>query len=171
FQQVRFERFGCGGQPIPSPHGTAVAALLVTQNSVAEIFSADVYCGNQAGGAVDSVAAALAWLARERVAVINISLVGPRNALLERSVNSLVARGFLIVAAVGNDGPAAPPLYPASYAGVVGVSALDAVAPVRGTSFAAPLVAGLMATDLVTPDVAQRERTLEKWAQAANDLG
>jgi subtilase family protein len=121
FRQVRFQSFGCDGQALPSAHGTAVAALL----TVSEIFSADVYCGKPTGGAVDSVAAALAWLARERVAVINISLVGPRNALLERSVHSLVARGFLIVAAVGNDGPAAPPLYPASYAGVVGVTAVD----------------------------------------------
>ena len=33
-----------------------------------------------------------------------MSLVGPRNALLERVVKSLVSRGYLIVAAVGNDG-------------------------------------------------------------------
>ena len=57
--------------------------------------------------------------------MINVSLVGPRNALLERVVASLVSRGHLIVAAVGNDGPAAPPLYPAAYDGVVGVTAVD----------------------------------------------
>jgi len=203
FQNVRFTHFGCDGQRFPGSHGTAVAALLVTQNSVAEVFAADVYCGKPAGGAVDTVAAALAWLARERVAVINVSLVGPRNALLERVVDSLVARGFLIVAAVGNDGPAAPPLYPASYPGVVGVTAVDSrhrvlveacrgaqvdfaargadmqaasqspdsFVPVRGTSFAAPVVAGLMAADLASPDVAQRDAMLAKWTQAAKDLG
>ena len=32
----------------------------------------------------------------------------------------------MIVAAVGNDGPAAPPQYPASYAGVVAVTGVDA---------------------------------------------
>lgn len=203
FQRVRFQRFGCDGQPIPSTHGTAVAALLVTQGTVGEIFAADVYCGKPTGGAVDSVAAALAWLARGGVAVINVSLVGPRNALLERIVSSLVARGFLIVAAVGNDGPAAPPLYPASYAGVIGVTAVDAkhhvlveacrgeqvdfaargsdmqaasrapdaFAPVRGTSFAAPVVAGLLSVELPVPDAGLRDRLLEKWARAANDLG
>ncbi len=71
------------------------------------------------------VAAAFGWMARYRVAVINVSLVGPRNALLERVVASLVSRGHLIVAAVGNDGPAAPPLFPAAYDGVVGVTAVD----------------------------------------------
>jgi hypothetical protein len=203
FGQIRFRHFGCDDQRFPGSHGTAVAALLVTQNSVAEVFAADVYCGRPTGGAIDSVAAALAWLARERVAVINVSLVGPRNALLERAVNSLVARGFLIVAAVGNDGPAAPPLYPASYPGVVGVTAVDSnhrvlveacrgeqvdfaargsdmqaasqapdtFAPVRGTSFAAPVVAGLMAADLAMPDVARRDLMLAKWTQAAKDLG
>jgi hypothetical protein len=36
-----------------------------------------------------------------------VSLVGPRNKLMERVVKTLVSRGHLIVAAVGNDGPAA----------------------------------------------------------------
>jgi hypothetical protein len=40
-------------------------------------------------------------MAREHVAVINVSLVGPRNALLERVVKTLVGRGYIIVAAVG----------------------------------------------------------------------
>ena len=117
FQNVRLQRFGCGGSVVPNAHGTAVAAILATHVSVDEIFTADVYCGAPAGGAIDAVAAALGWLAREKVGVINISLVGPRNALLERVVSTLVARGFLIVAAVGNDGPSAPPLYPGVLSG------------------------------------------------------
>lgn len=125
FAHTRFQRFGCDGRAVPSEHGTAVAAVLVSRQSVNEVFAADVYCGQPAGGASDAVAAALGWMARERVAVINMSLVGPRNALLERAVGSLVSRGFLIVAAVGNDGPAAAPLYPAAYDGVLGVTAVD----------------------------------------------
>ncbi len=203
FQNVRLQRFGCGGSVVPNSHGTAVAAILATHVSVDEIFAADVYCGAPAGGAIDAVAAALGWLAREKVGVINISLVGPRNALLERVVSTLVARGFLIVAAVGNDGPSAPPLYPASYAGVVGVTAVDGnhrvlaeacrgeqvdfaargadmkvatqapdvYAPVRGTSFAAPIVAALLVTDMASPDAGARERAIAKWTGAAQDLG
>jgi hypothetical protein len=203
FQNVRLHRFGCGGAIVPNTHGTAVAAILATHAAVDEIFAADVYCDAPTGGAVDAVAAALAWMARENIGVINVSLVGPRNALLERVVNSLVTRGFLIVAAVGNDGPSAPPLYPASYAGVVGVTAVDGEhrvlveacrgeqvdfaargadmqaaihAPdvygaVRGTSFAAPIVAALLVEDLATPDAAARERAIAKWTSAAHDLG
>lgn len=203
FQNVRLQRFGCGGAIAPNTHGTAVAAILATHAAVDEIFAADVYCDAPTGGAVDSVAAALAWMARENIGVINISLVGPRNALLERVVSSLVARGFLIVAAVGNDGPSAPPLYPASYPGVVGVTAVDGdhrvlveacrgeqvdfaargadmkaaihapdvYGAVRGTSFAAPIVAALLVEDLATPDASARERALAKWTSAARDLG
>jgi subtilisin family serine protease len=125
FAAIGLKQFGCEGSAVPSLHGTAVASLLVRGGGIAELFAADVYCGQPTGGAVDSVAAAFGWMAREQVAVINVSLVGPRNVLLERVVKILVARGHLIVAAVGNDGPAAPPLYPASYAGVVGVTAVD----------------------------------------------
>jgi subtilisin family serine protease len=121
----RVNRFGCDGRTVPSVHGTAVAALLVAGNSIGELFAADVYCEEPTGGSIDAVADAFGWMARERVGVINVSLVGPRNALLERVVKALVARGHLIVAAVGNDGPAAPPLYPAAFDGVVGVTAVD----------------------------------------------
>jgi hypothetical protein len=124
-KDLRLHHFGCGGRQVLSVHGTAVASILTGKQSFGDLYVADVYCGEAAGGAVDAVAAALGWMARERVAVINVSLVGPRNALLERAVGSLAARGHVIVAAVGNDGPASPPLYPAAYEGVVGVTGVD----------------------------------------------
>jgi subtilisin family serine protease len=118
FRGTTFVHWGCNGRDIASEHGTAIASLLAG----AQILAADVYCGDPAGGAAEDVARALAWMTREHVAVINVSLVGPSNRLLERAVAALVQRGHLIVAAVGNDGPAAPPLYPACYPGVVGVT-------------------------------------------------
>ena len=203
FTGVRVHQHGCDGAVVPSPHGTAVAHLLVSRNGIGEIFSADVYCGEAFGGALDAVSAAFGWMAHERVAVINVSLVGPRNRLMEHVVKTLVARGHVIVAAVGNDGPAAPPLYPASYEGVIGVTAVDdkhrvlleacrgkqvdfaaqgadvnaaagapnIYVPVRGTSFAAPLIAAMFATDLATPDPAKAQIALAKWKGFANDLG
>jgi hypothetical protein len=123
---VHVHRFGCSGSTIPSIHGTAVAALMVARHSIGELYAADVYCDEPTGGSMESLADAFSWMAKEHVAVINVSLVGPRNALLERVVKTLVERGYIIVAAVGNDGPAAPPLYPAAFDGVVGVTAVDA---------------------------------------------
>ena len=202
FTGIRIHHHGCDGQVVPSPHGTAVAHLLVSRNSIGEVFAADVYCGETFGGAVDTVSEAFGWMARERVAVVNVSLVGPRNKLMERVVKSLVSRGHIIVAAVGNDGPAAPPLFPASYDGVIGVTAVDAkhrvlieacrgkqvdfaakgvddgvaaAAPdnyveVRGTSFAAPIIA-MMFADMASPDPVRAQAELAKWKGYANDLG
>lgn len=208
-RQAGGSSFGCDGRVLPSPHGTAVASLLVGFDRSfvgaarhAELMAADVYCNQPDGGSAEAVVAALAWMARERVAVVNVSLVGPANALLSRGVAALVQRGHLVVAAVGNDGPAAPPLYPAAYPGVVGVSGVNGarrvlpeaaqgpqvmwVAPgadmavaqagggyavARGTSFAAPLVAGLLAAELRMPDVKAAATALERLAVQAIDLG
>ncbi len=133
FRDSVVHAWGCGGHAVPAAHGTAVASLLIGQSEVfhgvhpdAELYAADVFCGRPTGGAVDTLVAAFGWLVQEKVPVINVSLVGPKNVMLERVIADLIAGGYVIVAAVGNDGPAAPPLYPASYPHVVGVTAVDA---------------------------------------------
>jgi subtilisin family serine protease len=166
----------------------------------AQLYAADIYCASPTGGSAGQIAAALGWLAREEVGVINLSLVGPPNQALERMVAAMVARGHLLVAAVGNDGPAAPPLYPASYPGVVGVTAVDRQGqplpeaargpqvqfaapgnqmlsaspgeppyrPVRGTSYASPIVAGLLAPALARPDRQQAREAVAALARQAS---
>jgi subtilisin family serine protease len=54
-----------------------------------------------------------------------MSLVGPPNMAIERAVAAVRRLGIKVVAAVGNDGPAAPPAYPASYDGVLSVTGVD----------------------------------------------
>jgi subtilisin family serine protease len=209
FQGATIHTHGCNDKNIPSPHGTAVASLIIGRTDLfhgaapgAELYAADVYCGVGTGGAVDAVVEAIAWIAREHVPVINVSLVGPRNITLENVVKLVIARGYIVVAAVGNDGAAAPPLYPASYAGVIGVTGVDArqkvlveacrgpqvdfaapgadmaaamlapaFAAVRGTSFAAPIVAGLLAAELHEPNAAAAEKAIVQLSQQAQDLG
>ena len=209
FRDIVIHQHGCSGAPVPEAHGTAVASLMIGRSSRfhgaapgSELYAADVYCGLPTGGAVDAVAEALSWLVREHVPVINVSLVGPPNVMLENVVRLVNARGYLIVAAVGNDGPAAPPLYPASYPDVVGVTAVDAreralleacrgrqvkfaapgadmsaanpaqsFAAVRGTSFASPIVAGLLAEAIHEPDKAAAQRAVADLAARAVDLG
>ncbi len=203
---VRVQQWGCAGRHEPENHGTAVASLLAGQargqDRVGRLFAADIYCGQPTGGAVTSLAEAMAWLARERVAVINLSLVGPPNRLLETLVESMQARGHVLVAAVGNDGPAARPLFPAAYPGVIGVTAVDpsdrllpeavhgdAVdfaapgsglwaarpggdrATVRGTSFAAPLVARLAAGEVQSPAPGATEHVMRQLRARARDIG
>lgn len=159
------------GAPKANDHGSAIASLLRLAG-VQRIHAADVYGDDRAGGNALAVARALDWLVGDGVRVISVSLVGPANPLLEKAIAGAQRRGAVIVAAVGNDGPASPPGYPASYPGVIAVTGvdgrnralieagralhLDYAAPaadmmaanaggrwvrVRGTSFAAPLVA------------------------------
>jgi subtilisin family serine protease len=75
---------------------------------------------------VVELANAIDWLVGRDVAVINMSLAGPPNGLLEFAIQRALAKGHAVVAAVGNAGPASKPLYPAAYPGVIGVTATDA---------------------------------------------
>ncbi|MDQ0463143.1 subtilisin family serine protease [Caulobacter ginsengisoli] len=167
----------------PAAHGTATASLLAGRGGGvrsaapgAALLVADVYGAGPTGGSAVAVAQGLGWLSQSGAQVINVSLVGPPNAAVAAVIQSLAARGVLIVAAVGNDGPAAPPLYPASYPQVIAVTGVDrrdrvlpeasralhvdfaapgdaltaarpggGLSPVRGTSYAAPIVAGRLA--------------------------
>ncbi len=183
FAGAAIEQRGFAGAVKPSGHGTAVASLMVGQAGAfrgvlpgGRLLAADIYGGSEANGSAEAIARALGWLTVRGVKVVNMSLVGPPNPLLAAAVKAAQTKGVLIVAAVGNDGPAAPPQYPASYPGVVSVTGVDAkgralieagrpthldfAAPgadmagavpggkweaLRGTSFAAPLVAASLA--------------------------
>ncbi|WP_287384484.1 S8 family serine peptidase, partial [Mesorhizobium sp.] len=68
---------------------------------------------------------ALDLLSVRGVQVTNMSLSGPANALLEQFVRKLSEGGMVIVAAAGNGGPKAGPAYPAAYAEVIAVTAVD----------------------------------------------
>lgn len=189
------------GAPRASDHGMAVASLLTGGGGIrasapgAALHVADVYGSDPAGGSASALARALAWMVQAKVPVVVMSLAGPDNALLGRFVAAARARGTVVVAAVGNNGPAAPPAYPASYPQAIAVTGvdgrgrvlveagrarhLDYAAPgadmlalnaagqarsVRGTSFAAPLVAARLSAAW-GGDAAAAIRTLDREAK------
>ncbi len=191
---AHIEDHGCT-KPTASRHGTAVASRLV-DGDADMLYAADLWCGDAVGGVTSNLVEALAWMAHKGVPVINISLVGPDNPVLARAVQAMIARGHVLVAAVGNDGPAAPPLFPSAYPGVIGVSGVDAhdrILPesgsgkqvafcalgvvgrgrraMRGTSFAAPIVARRAAQLLDAPHVGAAAEVLQRLASQARDLG
>ncbi|MCE3253302.1 MAG: protease [Cellvibrio sp.] len=119
----------------PVAHGTAVAGLLVGADvhfqpllPKASLYAASVfYPRNQyaQGATMIDLVRALNWLVGEKVSVINMSLAGPDNQILHRVIAKVLHAGTAVVAAAGNEGPAAPPLYPAAYPDVIAVTAVD----------------------------------------------
>jgi hypothetical protein len=119
------------GAPRASGHGTAIASLIAGQGPVrgaapgARLLVADIFGTDPAGGNALALARALGWMVAQRVRVVAVSLVGAANPLVQRAIQQARARGTWVVAAVGNDGRAAPPAFPASYPGVIAVTGVD----------------------------------------------
>ncbi|WP_077340301.1 S8 family serine peptidase [Pseudocolwellia agarivorans] len=119
----------------PKAHGTAVSALLISSSPQlpallpnAKLFAAEVFYGQSdfsQGANLFSLVAGINWLLEQHVSVINMSLAGPNNTILATVIESALAKNITIVAAVGNEGPHSPPLYPAAYKNVIGVTAVD----------------------------------------------
>ncbi len=117
-------------------HGTAVAALLVGSAESrapgllpqAQLIAVDAfYRASRRDERSDAftLVRSLDLLTRENTAVINMSLSGPDNAVLARTIAAVGGTGTVIVAAAGNRGPRAKPVYPAAYPGVIAVTAVD----------------------------------------------
>ena len=205
---IETRSFSPDARAATTDHGTSVAGLLVGRETGfaphAKLYAAGVFSASAGGEAVSAaleLVRALDWMVENDVAVINMSLAGPDNALLRAAVARAVARGHLVVAAVGNDGPNARPLFPAAYDGVVGVTAVDAdnrvyrlaargpqvdlaapgvdvisaagtgYARQTGTSFAAPHVAAVLAARVTGLSPDAAKAALAAVIAEADDLG
>jgi subtilisin family serine protease len=67
----------------------------------------------------------LDWLVGRGAPVVNMSFSGQANLLAALALRRAMARHVILVAAAGNDGPTAPPPFPAAEPGVIGVAAVD----------------------------------------------
>ncbi|HGX93363.1 MAG TPA: hypothetical protein ENK35_08625 [Candidatus Tenderia sp.] len=135
---IRPRRFVTTGvATAPPDHGTAIAAQLLADPAAdgvagllpgARLYAAEAFRWRDGAAETTSewLIAALDWLAGEQVTVVNLSFAGPRNLLVEQVIERLTRRGVRVAAAAGNEGPGAPPRYPAAQAVVVAVTAVDA---------------------------------------------
>ena len=120
----------------PDWHGTGVLALLAGEERSgtpglipgARFYLADIFYADADGSPASDTASiieALAWLKSMKADVINMSFSGPPDDNMKRAIDELTSDGILLVAAAGNDGPAAPPSYPAAYDPVIAVTAVN----------------------------------------------
>ncbi len=135
-KKLDVKHLGREGAPGPNWHGTGVAALLAGDASsgtpglipdanfyIADIFSADA--DNEPASDTVSMLRAFDWLESKGVKIINMSLSGPPDDLIRKAIERLASKGVLMVAAAGNEGPAAGPSYPAAYEQVIAVTAVN----------------------------------------------
>jgi subtilisin family serine protease len=132
---IQSRSFAPEGAELPDFHGTAIASIIAASSidyqglaPKAGIWAASVFENDRQRGEIASTVSlvrALDWLILSGVDVVNISLAGPSNRLLEAALARAQDRGVLIVAAAGNGGPVAAPMYPAAYDSVVAVTAVD----------------------------------------------
>ncbi|GAA4360306.1 S8 family serine peptidase [Kangiella marina] len=122
------------GVSVPKAHGTAVAGLLVGKDQLvpllpqSQLYAASVFYPRNKysqGATLMHLIKALDWLLGENVSVINMSLTGPDNPLLQAAISQVVEKNIGVIAAAGNEGPAASPRYPAAYEGVIAATAVD----------------------------------------------
>ena len=134
--KIEVENFTRRGAKQPESHGTAVASIIAASGTDyaglipnAEIFAASVFEEQrQYGDTANAVSLirALDWLLSKNIDVVNVSMAGPPNKLLELALKKFRDKGIPVVAAAGNGGPAADPMFPAAYDGVIAVTAVDA---------------------------------------------
>ncbi len=123
-----------GVTPARPDHGTAIASLLVGGEGIGLMPGASLRAAavfrlrgkDEADTTTELVVRALDWLVGEKVSVINLSFGGDRNQLLETAIARVEQRGVEVLAAAGNGGADAAPVYPAAQPGVVAVTAVDA---------------------------------------------
>ena len=199
------QRFFDGDDAAATDHGALMADLLIGPGRLRQttLYSANVVDPALEGGDATGVVAilrAVDWLRSQGVDVVNVSLAGPRNKLLDRGLGHAAANDMIVVAAAGNEGPLAAPLYPAAFPFVLAVTAvdrqldvyvravrgeqIDLAAPgvdillenegrlrvLSGTSAAAPFVTAAIAADPGLSDLTVSEVRRRLAAQAL-DLG
>jgi hypothetical protein len=130
------ERFDAVGKPDrPHLHGTGMAGAIVSQGRLMGVApgarTVAVHAFSTGGtqqspqATTQSIVAGLDWAISKGARIINMSFAGPYDPILALALKKSYEKGAILIAAVGNQGPKSPPLYPAADKHVIGVTAVD----------------------------------------------
>lgn len=201
-----------GRVPAAEDHGTAVAIMLIGRSvngrppgllPGAKLYAANIF-EQRDGKSVGNLAAlvrAVDWLVQNGVRVANLSIAGQENQVMRLAIKRAKHKGLLLVAAAGNNGPNAPPAWPAADPDSFAVTAIDQsmklyrhanqgsyidfAAPgvnvptqtpsgdvkQSGTSFAAPFITAMVAIHLQAGFDADPDLIRRSLQRYATDLG
>ncbi|HSD91986.1 MAG TPA: S8 family peptidase [Methyloceanibacter sp.] len=129
----KFDAVGSGVAK-PEPHGTEIAGILAAHAELtgvapeAKLLSVRAFSGGKAKSAQSTslqLLKGIDWAYDAGAKIMNMSFTGPIDPLLERMIKAAAEKGVILIAAAGNDGPKAPPVYPAAYPDVIAVTATD----------------------------------------------
>jgi hypothetical protein len=126
--------FDASGAPAPpSRHGAGMASAIAGHSRIegaapgVALLAARAFDETPQGAraAGFDLLAALDWAVAQKAQIVNMSFAGPADPLLARMLEAAAAKRIVLVAAAGNDGPAAPPAFPGADPHVIAVSAVD----------------------------------------------
>lgn len=116
------------------PHGTAITGIIAARKTLrgvapnVQILAVRAFAAeNKELGVADtmSLLRGMEWAEEQGARVFNMSFAGPKDPLLLELIDALHARSVIMIAASGNAGPKAAPLYPAAHEHVIAVTATD----------------------------------------------
>ncbi|MGB0552593.1 MAG: S8 family serine peptidase [Alphaproteobacteria bacterium] len=134
--KITHRSFHLKGQKLArTSNGTAVTAIIASQSGWhgllpgAEIVHANVFHRNKKGkavGSAKSIVRAIDWMIHQKVPVVNFSIGGGRNKLIEKYVEHASAAGMILIASSGNRGPfSKKKSFLGAYGPVIAVTAVD----------------------------------------------
>jgi subtilisin family serine protease len=122
--------------PPAETHGTVIASIIAGSGKVKGLAPSADIIAIRAFSEVDPktgastsdsyhVSQGISVALERKARIINMSIGGPNDPLVRMAIQQAVLTGVVVVAAAGNSGPDAPPVYPAAQRGVIAVTATD----------------------------------------------
>lgn len=164
--------------PAGHTHGTAIAGILGARATLmgvapgARILAVRAFSprpdGSERKGTSMAVAKGLDFAATRRVRIVNMSFAGPQDPLMARLLKAADQAGIVLIAASGNAGPTAAPLFPAADPHVIAVTATnDNDALFEGANRGTHVAVAAPGVDILAPVPGGSYQTLTGTSMAA----